>query len=185
MVATDRGQRPVETLRRGDKVVTRDNGLRRIHWVGKRVFNYQELQQEDCLRPFVIRAGAFGEGRPFRDMIVSPNHRFLIGGEYSPLPFESDEALRSASLLKEHRGVSQAAMLGVTYVHIMCARHEVILADGVWTESFHPDDVVMKGLGKAQRRELITLFPEIETIGAARRFPSARPISTPQSKFEL
>ena len=43
LIATDRGQQPVETLRRGDLLVTRDNGLKRIMWVGRRGFHYKEV----------------------------------------------------------------------------------------------------------------------------------------------
>ena len=184
LIATDLGQRPVETLRKGDKVVTRDNGLRRIHWVGSRGFGYQELVTEDKIKPVLVRAGAFGEDCPRRDMVVSPHHRFLVGGTYSPLVYETDEALVSARHLIDNKKIVPANMLGVTYLHILCARHEVILANGVWTESFHPDDTIMKGLGRHQRTEILSLFPEIATQGAARRFPAARKIIDRSTNFD-
>lgn len=165
-------------------VVTRDNGLRRIHWFGSRTFGYQELLAEDKIQPILIRAGAFGDGYPNRDMIVSPNHRFLVGGSASPLLYAPDEALVSTRHLVDNKKVIEASMLGVTYIHILCARHEVILADGVWTESFHPDDMIMKGLGRHQRKEILSVFPEIETIGAAGRFPAARKILDQTSRFD-
>ncbi|NNJ68922.1 MAG: type I secretion protein, partial [Boseongicola sp.] len=34
LIATDRGPIAVEALRTGDRLVTRDNGLRRVHWIG-------------------------------------------------------------------------------------------------------------------------------------------------------
>jgi len=70
----------------------------------------------------------------------------------------------------------------VSYIHILCNAHEVVMANGAWTESFHPDDHIMRNIGEAQRKELLALFPEIETIGAARRFRSARPVR--KSKFD-
>ena len=73
-------------------------------------------------------------------------------------------------------------MLGVSYIHFLCNAHEVVLANGTWTESFHPDDQIMGALADTQRKEILSLFPEIETIGAARRFPPARPIG--KSRFE-
>jgi hypothetical protein len=186
LIATDRGQRPVETLRRGDKVVTRDNGLQRIYWVGRRDLGFDELTEARRLRPILVRAGAFGDGVPARNMLVSPNHRFLQ--ELDPMPGDiggnKEEVLVAARHLIDHRRVGPARTLGVSYIHILCNRHQVILANGAWTESFHPDDRVMRALETSQRLELSELFPEIETIGASARFPAARKIVEERSRFE-
>ena len=176
LISTENGQRPVETLKRGDCVVTRDNGLKRIVWVGRRDFSYHELIETDGLQPILIKAHAFGEGRPQRDMLVSPNHRFLIS--------EGEEHLASAQLLIDHQRVKRAATLGVSYIHFLCNAHEVILANGAWSESFHPDDAVMKELAPEQRQEILLLFPEVATMGAARRFRPVRKIWDHLSRFE-
>lgn len=185
LIATDRGQQPVETLRRGDKVVTRDNGLRRIYWVGRRDLSFADLSKARRLRPILIRAGALGEGRPARDMIVSPNHRMLR--EDFSLPGEEDrgETLIAARLMLNGDRILPARTLGVSYIHLLCDRHQVILANGVWTESFHPDDALVKAMENAQRLELMKLFPEIRTIGASVRFPPARRVVDERSRFEL
>lgn len=182
LIATDRGQRAVEDLQRGDRVVTRDNGLRRIVWVGSRNFSFHDLVEEEALRPVLIRAGAFGDGVPARDMIVSPEHRFLVDQRISPLTGGAPEALVAARHLIDGPRIRRASMLGVSYLHILLNAHEVILANGVWTESFHPDDRVMRDMAPNQRQEVLILFPEIATMGAAKRFPAARPIR--KSRFD-
>lgn len=184
LIATDLGQRPVETLRRGDKVVTRDNGLRRIYWVGRRELSYHDLARAQRLRPVLIRAGALGEGRPFRDMIVSPNHRFLVDAAFPIRTGGGAETLISARQMANMRGIGTARVLGVSYLHILCDRHQVILADGVWTESFHPDEAVLARMDRSHQLEIAKLFPEIATIGASMRFPPARPIVQERSRFE-
>lgn len=176
MIATQRGAIAVEVLRAGDRLVTRDNGLRRVHWIGRRDVDYSELVGEPELAPVLVRAGAFGDGRPYRDMIVSPSHRFLISPDQSFLSFDGDEALVAARHLMDRRMVRRAAALGVSYIHLLCDAHQVILADGTWTESFHPNDQIMRGLGNSQRREILDLFPEVETMGAAQRFKAARKV---------
>ena len=40
---------------------------------------------------------------------------------------------------------------------------EVVLVDGIWTESFHPDDQSLKSIGNAQRLELCEIFPDLKT----------------------
>lgn len=177
LIATERGWRPVETLSRGDRVVTRDNGLKRISWIGRRDISYAELSDFPGLQPILIRRGTFGEGMPERDMLVSPNHRFLTTS-----PFYREEGLVAARHLSDQPGVSKAQVLGVSYLHILLDAHQVILANGAWTESFHPDDATLRALGARTAAELLALFPEIATVGAARRFPPARKIL--QSRFE-
>lgn len=182
LIATEKGQRPVESLRRGDRVVTRDNGLRRINWVGRRSFGYDELAKATDLQPILVKRNAYGHGYPSRDTIISPNHRFLVGIDTSHDPNGADEELIAARHLIDGRRVKPASMLGVSYIHILCSAHEVILANGIWTESFHPDDAVMRAMADEQREEILTLFPEIATMGSAKRFPAARPIQ--KSRFE-
>ena len=177
LIATDRGWRPVERLVRGDRVVTRDNGLKRIIWVGRRDLSFADLEAVPALHPVLIRKGSLGNGQPTRDMMVSPSHRFLTASRY-----QRDEALVAARHMMDRRGVQRVRALGVSYLHILLDAHQVILANGVWTESFHPDDATIKSLGKRTAAELLTLFPEIATLGAAQRFPAVREIR--QSRFE-
>lgn len=177
-IATAKGWQAVETLRRGDRVVTRDNGLRRIAWIGRRDLSYSDLQEVPTLRPVLVRKGAFGFGSPSQDMLVSPKHRLLVEAEH-PV---REEVLIAAEQLIDGRAIRMASVLGVSYLHILLEAHEVILANGAWTESFHPDDETMKSLDRDMRSEIVSLFPEVVTLGAARRFPAARDIR--QSRFE-
>lgn len=162
--------------------MTRDNGLRRVNWIGRRTFSRAEIGDEVELQPVLVRRDAFGEDNPARDMIVSPHHRFLVGIDTSPLTAGEDEALVAVRHLIDGSRVLPVQMLGVSYIHFLCNAHEVVLANGAWTETFHPDDQIMGVLAETQRQEILNLFPEIETMGAARRFPAARPIR--KSRFE-
>ncbi len=182
LIATDQGLQAVETLQRGDLLVTRDNGLKRVMWVGQRAFHYRDVAGDPALCPILIKAGAFGEGYPAQDMIVSPEHRFLVGPHVSPLMGGEPEALVAARHLINTTSIRPASMLGVTYLHLLMNAHEVILANGAWTESFHPDDATIRNVARNQRREILAIFPEIATMGAAKRFPAVRPII--KSKFD-
>ncbi|MEO1139269.1 MAG: Hint domain-containing protein, partial [Pseudomonadota bacterium] len=63
-IATPSGTRPVEDLRAGDKVFTRDNGIREIRWVGRRDLGARELSQMPSFQPILIRKGALGAEMP-------------------------------------------------------------------------------------------------------------------------
>jgi hypothetical protein len=56
----------------------------------------------------------------------------------------------------------------------MFERHEVVLADGAWTESFQPGDYTLKGMGNAQRQEIFELFPELKTAEGVADYQAAR-----------
>jgi hypothetical protein len=50
---------------------------------------------------------------------------------------------------------------GITYIHILFDQHEIVLSDGLWTESFQPGVRTLNGLDAAARREVLELFPEL------------------------
>ncbi|MGR3468686.1 MAG: Hint domain-containing protein, partial [Shimia sp.] len=63
----------------------------------------------------------------------------------------------------------------VSYIHLMCARHEVVHVDGCWSESFQPGDHSIAGLDGEARAELLALFPDMaRATGGTPLFPPAR-----------
>ncbi|MFZ1470684.1 MAG: Hint domain-containing protein [Paracoccaceae bacterium] len=175
LIATPRGEIPVEELRAGDKVVTRDNGIQEIRWTGKKLLTGPELRLNTHLQPVLIKRGALGNGLPEQDMLVSPNHRMLVANDRTQLYFDEHEVLVAAKHLVGTAGVHSIEAIGVNYIHFMFDSHEVVLSNGAWTESFQPGDYTLKGMGNAQRNEIFELFPELksedglENYGAARR----------------
>jgi hypothetical protein len=179
MIATQRGELPVEMLREGDRVVTRDNGIQPVRWLGKTVMYSQDFQADPHLLPILVRQGALGRGLPERDMMVSPNHRILVPSERTTLVFKEREVLVAAKHLTSV-GVSTVASSGTTYIHFMCDRHEVVLANGVWAESFQPEDVALKGIGNAQRLEIFEIFPQLKTAEGRKAYMPARETLKPE-----
>lgn len=174
LIATPRGEVPVESLKVGDKVVTRDNGIQEIRWTGERALTGQELQQNSHLQPIFIKRGALGNGLPERDMMVSPNHRLLIASDRTQLYFDEHEVLVAAKHLVGTEGVHAVEAIGVNYLHFLFDRHEVVLSNGAWTESFQPGDMTLKGMGNAQRNEIFELFPELKTTEGRDDYQAAR-----------
>lgn len=174
MITTPSGPKPVETLTAGDAVLTRDSGIQIIRWVGARKLGLAELIVRDHLRPVRIRAGALGYMAPNRDMLVSPQHRMLIEGTRPEYLFGETEVLVAATHLTALKGVEQVLVPDVTYIHLMFDRHEILFADGCWTESFQPGACVLSGMESAQRDEVLELFPELAEEGDL-AYPAARP----------
>ncbi|WP_390914501.1 cadherin-like domain-containing protein [Pseudosulfitobacter sp. SM2401] len=174
LIATPKGERKVEDLMVGDRIITRDNGIQEIRWVGARDMTGAELEMATHLKPVLIRQGALGGGLPERDMMVSPNHRVLVANDKTALYFEEREVLVAAKFLTGLDGVDVVDVSGTTYIHLMFDAHEVILSDGTWTESFQPGDQTLAGVGDAQRDEILELFPELATRAGIDAYTSAR-----------
>ncbi|MDT8326987.1 MAG: Hint domain-containing protein [Roseovarius sp.] len=174
VIATPRGEKLVEELQVGDRIITRDNGLQEIRWIGHRALGGQDLIKSPHLKPVLIRAGALGQGLPERDMLVSPQHRILLNNERAALYFEEREVLAAAKHLTGLDGVDTVESSGTTYIHFMFDQHEVVLSNGAWTESFQPGEQVLDGMGSAQRDEIYDLFPELRDVKGLEAYQSAR-----------
>ena len=167
MILTSHGDRPVETLQPGDLVVTRDQGLRPIRWIGKRT-----VQGHGRFAP--IRVGANALDLTRKGLLVSPQHRILYTGYRAELLFGESEVLVPAKHLVDGRDVLRQPRDEVTYIHLMFDHHEVIYAEGFATESFHAGDVGLGAIEEAAREELFALFPELRTA-PGHHLETARP----------
>ncbi|MEP2715434.1 Hint domain-containing protein [Pseudophaeobacter sp.] len=174
LIATPEGERRVEDLVAGDRIITRDNGIQAIRWLGKRSLETADLKKAEHLQPILIREGALGNGLPERDMMVSPNHRVLVANDKTALYFEDREVLVAAKHLTGLAGVDAVKTSTVTYIHFMFDQHEVVLSDGAWTESFQPGDQTLRGLDNAQRNEVYEIFPELKSEEGREAYSSAR-----------
>lgn len=174
MVSTPTGLILVENLKVGDSVMTRDNGLQDVRWIGRKDLTRGTLAADARFRPIRIRKGALGGDMPLQDMMVSPNHRMLITGPSLAMNFGEEEMLVAAKHLVGLPGIEIVAARDVSYVHLLCDRHEVLMVDGTWTESFQPGNVAMNGLASDQAAEVFALFPELRDPTLNLNFRDAR-----------
>jgi Ca2+-binding RTX toxin-like protein len=174
LIKTARGEVPAGLLQCGDRVLTRDNGFQEIAWIGQRALTRPELERAPKLRPILIRKGALGQNQPERDLFVSPQHRMLVNTREAALWFGQEEAFAPAIALVGLPGIRQVQAPGVTYVHFMTDRHQVVMGDGAWSESFQPGDLTLSDMDHAQREELFALFPELAQGQTSQVYPAAR-----------
>ncbi|MBC7158093.1 MAG: Hint domain-containing protein [Rhodobacteraceae bacterium] len=160
LLRTPDGPRRIEALAPGDTVLTRDSGAQEILWIGTRKMTGARLYAMPALRPVRIRAGALGIDRPEPDLVVSPQHRLLVRGAAAQALFNEDEVLVAACDLVNHRSiVVDRGLREVTYIHLMLERHEVLWANGLETESFHPASTSLATVEEDQRRTLLAMMP--------------------------
>jgi len=137
---TPSGEVEIMDLEVGDRVITRDHGVQRIRWIGTTTRPAAFINGNPGLRPILIRRDALGPDQPSRDMRVSRQHRILVRGWRAEMLFgESEGVLVPAyALCNDTTIVEDRAEAPVTYVHVAFDQHEVVFADGVEAESFHP-----------------------------------------------
>jgi hypothetical protein len=162
-IQTPYGLRAIEELREGDLVQTKDDGAQRIRWVGSRRMSGARLFAMPHLRPIRLKAGAFGEDVPDDDLIVSPQHRILLQGSAAQALFNTPEVLVAAKdLINGDTVTVDTKLREITYIHMLFDSHQVLWANGVETESFHPASAALTSLDDADRARLLSAHPELE-----------------------
>jgi hypothetical protein len=119
---TPSGPRAVETLAPGDAVVAASGRIAPLRWAGHRRL---DLRRNLHARPIRVRAGAFADGVPAADLLLSPDHAVLAGGRLVPVRH-----------LVNGLSIAEARLEGVTYFHLELDRHDLLLAEGVPCESY-------------------------------------------------
>ena len=157
------GQKPVEDLAIGDMVRTKDNGYQPVRWIASRTLDEAAFKSDPALRPIRIKAGALGEAKPVRDLVVSQQHCVLIDDWRAEMLFGEDEVLAPAKALVNDDTVKvDRSGASVTYYHFMFDQHEIVYSNGVETESFHPAAARLDAIDSDKRDELFKIFPQLE-----------------------
>lgn len=127
-ILTEHGEVEVQHLAAGNTVATLVDGAivhQPIKWVGSRQLDAAAVAATG-IRPVRIRAGAFAEAVPHRDLLVTPEHCILIEGRLVP-----------ARMLVNGRSIIEDGDIAAfTYHHIELNTHGVLLAEGLTTESY-------------------------------------------------
>lgn len=156
------GSKPIEAFRPGDLLQTKDNGVKPVLWSGKREMSGARLHVMPHLRPIRFHAGALGQGRPDQELLVSPHHRMLVTGPVARDLFGSDEILVSAKDLVDGKDVQLAyALRSVTYHHLLLEEHQIVFANGLASESFHPAMADFASLTAHDQQNLLYLLPKV------------------------
>jgi Hint domain len=126
MIATPYGEVAVEDLRPGDVVLTLNRGRSPIRWIGRRVLDPLMIERPQDAWPIRIRRGAVTENVPHRDLLVSPDHCLLVQDVLIPAKL----LVNGVSIVQEERHEP------FEYFHIELDNHDVILAEGMLSESY-------------------------------------------------
>jgi hypothetical protein len=118
----------VEDLVEGDEVATASGAARPAIWIGSRRIAPRAHPRPWEVNPIRIRAGAFGEGAPVRDLMLSPGHAVFVDGVLVP----AGNLVNGATIVQEE-------VESVRYFHVELDAHDVLLAEGLACESYLDD----------------------------------------------
>lgn len=182
MIRTLRGVTRIEDLAPGDRILTRDDGPQPVVWTGHRRLTGARLHAMPDLRPIRFRTGALGLGRPDADLLVSPRHRMLVTGDAARALFNAPEVLVAARDLLNGASVAvDHGLREVTYVHVLLDRHQIVWANGLETESFHPAQSDLGLIDPAQRGALLARMPGLAADPLSYGAEARRSLTPPEA----
>ncbi len=124
-VRTEHGERSVETLQPGDRVVTRYGKLVEVQAVDRGKLASKK-------RPIVISKDALGGGLPRRDVMVAPDQQILLADPLLEQLFDCTTAVVTAKHLLDLDGVEEAFdITPLSFVQVKCDAPEVLFCSGL------------------------------------------------------
>ncbi len=125
-------QRKVEELRAGDEVLTRDDGVQRIRWIG-----HSTQRAVGAFAPVLIKAGTLNN---INDLLVSPDHRLFVYQRTDRVGAGRAELLVKARYIVNGTTVTRQEGGFVEYFQLVFDSHQIIYAEGIAAESMLVDD---------------------------------------------
>jgi hypothetical protein len=146
-------QIPVEQIKEGDRILTRDHGMQPIRWIGTRT-----VQAVGAFAPVVIGHGALGNAEA---LIVSQTHRMMLSDWRAEVLTGSKDVLIEALDLVNDDDIYIRTGGFVEYTQLVFDEHQIIYAEGVATESLHLTAQILSGLPEETCAEILKRFPNI------------------------
>ncbi|KFE33799.1 Hint domain-containing protein [Thioclava atlantica] len=146
-------QVPIEQLRPGDRVLTRDSGPQPVSLVAKAT-----MRAAGSFAPVVISAGVLGNDS---DLVISPHHRVFLYRRGAERLGETSEILVQAKHLVDDDHVWRREGGFVEYCALVFDHHEIIYAEGIPVESLMVCEATLSRLPEDLRREISDRLPDL------------------------
>jgi hypothetical protein len=151
LIRTPYGEVAVESLKRGDLVLTQDGRSVPVDWLGIQTVSLRFADKMRVL-PIRIRASALAENVPSRDLLVSADHAILVEGAL----IQAGALVNGTSIVRETNVPTT-----FTYYHVEVDDHSLILAENTPAETF-VDNVDRLGFDNWAEHE--ALYPDGKPI---------------------
>jgi allophanate hydrolase subunit 2 len=129
-IRTTAGEIAVEDLQVGAEVLTQSGATRPVVWIGQRRLDCTRHPRPHLVLPIRVRAGAFGDGLPARDLVLSPDHSLFVASE------AGGGVLVPVYLLLNGATIVRDQVAEAHYFHVELSAHDVLFAEGLPAESY-------------------------------------------------
>ena len=187
LINTAQGPVAVEDLVPGMEIETANGGTTTLKWVGAiTLVPGAPSASDEPQRLYRITADALGLGRPATDATFGPAARLLKRDPAIRNTLGAEAALSPVSAMED--GGSVVALNPVSPVrvyHLAFDSHQVIMANGVEVESYHPGPDAHYSMSQELRELFISLFPHIDSLQGVGRMMWPRFASAAHETYEL
>lgn len=119
--------KPIEELKAGDQLLTRDAGPQKIRWIG-----HSTMRATGAQTPVLIKAGVLQNEN---DLVLSPDHRLYVYQQDALLDAARAESLVGARHLVDGQNVIWLETGYIDYYQLLFDQHQIIYAEGIAAES--------------------------------------------------
>ena len=119
--------KPIEELKAGDQLLTRDAGLQKIRWIG-----HSTMRATGAQAPVLIKAGVLQNEN---DLVLSPDQRLYVYQQDDLLGTARAESLVRAQHLVDGKNVIWLDIGYIDYYQLLFDQHQIIYAEGIAAES--------------------------------------------------
>lgn len=123
MILTESGERMIEDLRVGDRIVTRDAGIAMLRAISRR--------SACAMNAITVRPDSLGMGRPDREITVAPGQHLFLSDWRAEALFDAEEALVPAYRLYDGHYVRETPLENVRYFELHFEQEQIVYANGL------------------------------------------------------
>lgn len=166
LISTENGPIAVEDLMPGTRVLTRDHGAQPLLWVGSMtIVPNVESQPDDMGKLSRVTADSFGLGRPMPDLLLGPSARLFRRDAVLISAMGTTAALAPITAFIDGDTVLEITpATPVRVYHLAFEHHQIIFANGLEVESYHPgnrNDIQLTGQMQAL---FLAMFPHARSM---------------------
>ena len=184
LIDTAQGLLPVETVKIGMGLRLPDGSCATVMW--RRASTVRLTDAVSALHPVLISKNAIAPGQPRRDLVVSAQHRILVGHPRQWRQVSGGPALLPARALLGQPGIRvMRGRKSVTWVHLACRGHHVINVQGCLTETMLLGPTYMRSLPAMERLRVAALFAPVLATDTMMNGPPAYPCLSVQDGRRL
>ncbi|MEE4187296.1 MAG: Hint domain-containing protein [Roseobacter sp.] len=122
----------VQDLRPGDAILTRDEGVQHLRWIG-----HTTQRAVGAFAPIRIKAGTLNN---LNDLLVSPDHRLFVyqrsdhfGVGRAEMMVKARHLVNGSSVVRQEGGF-------VDYFQLLFDQHHIVFAEGIAAEAMRMDE---------------------------------------------